>query len=149
MKNQGNLTIKLISETVKNENFSFDFCFEINFKGEKDIRKGDAPLPPLVFACRARYFWFASQNASLSKDTTTNPKNLVSQIAFGKRFANSWFCFAKLKFCLRQTFKTRPHLNICLQQNIYFCFAKTVNAFFGLVVVSLDTHDRQTPPAPL
>ncbi len=138
-----------IVDSVKTKNnikFTFRITFRIHSKDIKGIRKGDTPLPPLEFACRPCRLWFASQNASLANHGTTNPKNLVSQIAFGKRFANSWFVFAKLNFS-DENFKTRPHLNFL--RNL-FLLRKNRKRFFwvGRAVIGTFTDDRQTPPRP-
>jgi hypothetical protein len=85
-------------KTKDNIKFTFRITFRMHSKSNKGIIKGDAPLPLLKFACRAWYFGLLRKTLRYPKDTTTNPKNLVSQIAFGKRFANSWFVFAKLNF---------------------------------------------------
>ncbi len=139
----------LISNNRKNENFSFDFCFENNIKGIKSIIKGDTPLPPLKFACRAWYFGLLRKTLRYPKDTTTNPKNLVSQIAFGKRFANSWFVFAKLNFS-DENFKTRPHLNILPSAKYLFLLCKNRKRFFWVSrgIFGIRTTGKH-PPAPL
>ena len=122
---------------------TFEETFETKIKSKKG---GNIPPLPPFCARRPCPEWLAWPNASLSIHGTTTPKNLVSQIAFGKRFANLWFVFAKLKFA-GANFKTRPHLNFC---EIYFCCAKTVNAFFGVVVPWME-RSRTTgahPPPP-
>ena len=91
----------------KKVKITFDKTFETKIKS---IKRGHIPPLPPCCARRACRLWLTSSNASLSTHGTTTPKNLVSQIAFGKRFANLWFVFAKLKFS-DENFKTRPHLN--------------------------------------
>ncbi len=123
--------------------------FPKRFPKQRTIIKGGhiPPLPPCC-ARRACRLWLTSSNASLSTHGTTTPKNLVSQIAFGKRFANSWFVFAKLKFS-DENFKTRPHLNFL--RNL-FLLRKNRKRFFwgGRAVGGAFTHDGRTPPpAPL
>ena len=123
---------------------TFDKTFE---KKIKSIKGGHIPPLPPCCARRACRCGLLSQNASLSTHGTTTPKNLVSQIAFGKRFANSWFAFAKLKFS-NENFKTRPHLNFW--RNL-FLLRKNRKRFFwgGRAVGGAFTHDGRTPPAPL
>ena len=129
----------------KKVKITFDKTFETKIKS---IKGGHIPPLPPCCARRACPEWLTSSNASLSIYGTTTPKNLVSQIAFGKRFANSWFVFAKLKFA-GANFKTRPHLNF---YEIYFCWRKNRKRFFwgGRAVDGAFTHDgRNTPRPPL
>ena len=121
--------------------------FPKRFPKQRTIIKGGhiPPLPPCC-ARRACLCGLLTQNASLSTNGTTTPKNLVSQIAFGKRFANSWFVFAKLKFS-DENFKTRPHLNFW--RNL-FLLRKNRKRFFGVVVPWVE-RSRTTgahPPPP-
>ena len=81
----------------KKVKITFDKTFETKIKS---IKGGHIPPLPPCCARRACRLWLTSSNASLSTHGTTTPKNLVSQIAFGKRFANLWFVFAKLKFSI-------------------------------------------------
>lgn len=107
------------------------------------------PYPPVAPVVRA-VCGLLTQNASLSIHGTTTPKNLVSQIAFGKRFANSWFCFAKLK-CSNENFKTRPHLNILPSAKYLFLLCKNRKRFFwgGRAVNGTLTDDgRKLCPTP-
>ena len=102
--------------------------FEITFETKIISKKGGQipPLPPLC-ARRACPEWLTSSNASLSIHGTTTPKNLVD---FVKRFAN--------KTALK------------LLAQFIFADAKTVNAFFGVVVPWME-RSRTTgahPPPP-
>ena len=129
----------------KKTKITFEKTFE---KKIKSIKGGHIPPLPPCCARRACPEWLTSSNASLSIYGTTTSKNLVSQIAFGKRFANSWFVFAKLKFS-DENFKTRPHLNFL--RNL-FLLRKNRKRFFwgGRAVSGAFTHDgRNTPRPPL
>ncbi len=119
---------------------TFPKCFP---SGRIVIKGGHIPPLPPCCARRACLSGLLTQNASLSTHGTTTPKNLVSQIAFGKRFANLWFVFAKLKFSISKQ-----------DRNIKFLtkFKRFANCFFwgGRAVSGAFTHDgRNTPRPPL
>ena len=140
---------KKIKNNTGNCQKKLKITFPKHFPTQWTIIKGGhiPPLPPCC-ARRACLCGLLTQNASLSTHGTTTPKNLVSQIAFGKRFANSWFVFAKLKFS-DENFKTRPHLNFL--RNL-FLLRKNRKRFFwgGRAVSGAFTHDgRNTPRPPL
>ena len=139
IKNNPNIAGKKLKIT-------FPKCFPLK---RKIIIGGQIPpIPPFapVVPCR---LWLASPNASLSTRGTTTPKNLVSQIAFGKRFANSWFVFAKLNFS-DENFKTRPHLNILPLAIYLFLLCKKRKRFFwgGRAVGGAFTERRAHTPRP-
>ncbi|MCL4322592.1 MAG: hypothetical protein M1273_08285 [Deltaproteobacteria bacterium] len=141
IKNNPNIAGKKLKIT-------FPKCFPLK---RKSIKGGQIPPLPLFCARRPCLLWFASQNASLSTHGTTTPKNLVSQIAFGKRFATLWFVFAKLNFS-DENFKTRPHLNILPSAIYLFLLCKNRKRFFwgGRAVSGAFTDDgRNTPRPPL
>ena len=124
----------------KKTKITFEKTFE---KKIKSIKGGHIPPLPPCCARRACLCGLLTQNASLSTHGTTTPKNLVSQIAFGKRFANLWFVFAKLKFSISKQ-----------DRNIKFLakFERFANCFFwgGRAVSGAFTHyGRNTPRPPL
>ncbi|MHB1697765.1 MAG: hypothetical protein ACYCSQ_06670 [bacterium] len=139
IKNNPNIAEKKLKIT-------FPKCFPPK---RKSIKGGQIPPLPPFCARRACLLWLASPNASLPIHGTTTPKNLVSQIAFGKRFATLWFVFAKLNFS-DENFKTRPHLNILPLATYLFLLRKNRKRLSGGGRAVDGTHARraQHPPPP-
>ena len=142
--------MKKIKNNPGNGGKKLKITFPKPFPSERTIIKGGniPPLPPCC-ARRACLCGLLTQNAPLSTHGTTTPKNLVSQIAFGKRFANSWFVFAKLNFS-DENFKTRPHLNILPLAIYLFLLCKKRKRFFwgGRAVGGAFTERRAHTPRP-